>query len=201
MNLPLYPQGAFGATLSLVTALGLGVGFGVTLERAGLGDGRKLTGQFYLRDLTVFKVMFTAIVTCMLGLYWLEWAGLLDRSLLFMPPTYVVPQMVGGLVFGVGFVTAGYCPGTSCVAGMSGRLDGGAALVGMVAGILAFGEWYPALQSFADSTLVTGVGASLPELLRLPAGVLVGIVVLLAVAAFRLIDRLERRTREGGEPG
>jgi uncharacterized protein len=192
LTLPLYPRGAFGPGLSLLLALLLGLGFGVSLERAGLGDGRKLTGQFYLRDFTVFKVMFTAIVTCALGLYWLEWVGVLERSLLFAPPTYLLPQLVGGLVFGVGFVTAGYCPGTSCVAGMSGRLDGWVALVGMVAGVIGFGEWYPVLQQFAGSTPITGVDASLPGLFRMPEGVVVGILVLLAVVGFRLIERLVR---------
>ena len=192
LTLPLYPRGAFGPGLSLLLALLLGLGFGVSLERAGLGDGRKLAGQFYLRDLTVFKVMFTAIITCALGLYWLEWAGLLDRALLFAPPTYLVPQLVGGLVFGIGFVTAGYCPGTSCVAGMSGRLDGWVALAGMVAGVIGFGELYPALQRFAGSTPITGGDASLPGLFRMPEGVVVGILVLFAVVGFRLIERLLR---------
>jgi hypothetical protein len=174
-------------------ALALGLGFGIVLERAGLGDGRKLSGQFYLKDLTVFKVMFTAIITAMLGLYWLEWAGLLDTAALLAPPTYVVPQLVGGLIFGAGFVMAGYCPGTSCVAGMSGRLDGVAALGGMVVGIVLFGEAYPWLGS--ATTMTPMPGATLPDILRLPRGVVVGGTALLALQAFRVIERLETRRR------
>ncbi len=181
-----------GATLSnaaiLALALLLGVGFGAALERGGLGDGRKLSGQFYLRDLTVFKVMFTAIVTAALGLYWLELAGVLDRSTLLAPPTYLGPQLVGGLIFGAGFVMAGYCPGTSCVAGMSGRLDGVAALLGMLVGILAFGECAAAVGRVLPATEMTG--ATLPELLHLPTGVVVGGISLLALGAFALIERL-----------
>lgn len=186
-----FPLGAMPQSLRLGLAVLLGAGFGAALERGGLGDGRKLAGQFYFRDLTVFKVMFTAIVTAMLGLYWAERAGLLDRAALLAPPTYLLPQLVGGLVFGAGFVLAGYCPGTSCVATVSGRLDGLAALLGMVAGMLVFGEVAGSLGTFVDSTAMPG--ATLPSLLHLPSGVVVGSITLLAIGAFVLIEWLTAR--------
>ena len=37
----------------------IGFGFGAVLEMGGFGDTRKLAAQFYLRDMTVLKVMFT----------------------------------------------------------------------------------------------------------------------------------------------
>ncbi len=188
LTFPLGQHGELPAPVMLGLAVVLGAGFGAALERGGLGDGRKLSGQFYLRDLTVFKVMFTAIVTAMLGLYWFERLGLLDRSALLAPPTYVLPQLVGGLIFGAGFVLAGYCPGTSCIAGVSGRLDGLAALLGMIAGMLVFGEAAPALGRMVDATPMPG--ATLPALLNLPSGVAVGGIALLALGAFLLIDRL-----------
>lgn len=188
LTFPLGQHGELPATVTLGLAVVLGAGFGAALERGGLGDGRKLSGQFYFRDLTVFKVMFTAIVTAMLGLFWLERAGLLDRAALLAPPTYVIPQLVGGLIFGAGFVVAGYCPGTSCVAGVSGRLDGLAALLGMIAGMLVFGEVVPALGRFVEATPLPG--ATLPQLFHLPNGVVVGGIALLALGAFLLIERL-----------
>ena len=101
-------------------ALPIGFAFGWFLERGGLGNARKLAGQFYLTDLTVFKVMFSAIVTAALGVFWSERIGLLDLSQVAVPPTFIMPQLIGGLVFGVGFITGGLCPGTSCVAAASG---------------------------------------------------------------------------------
>jgi len=193
LTFPIGQGAGLPAPITLGLALLLGIGFGAALERGGLGDGRKLSGQFYLRDLTVFKVMFTAIVTAMLGLYLLEWAGMLDRAALLAPPTYLLPQLAGGLVFGVGFVTAGYCPGTSCVAGMSGRLDGFAALVGMLAGMIVFGECYPMLEHFSGKTPMPD--ATLPGLLNLPDGLVAGGVALLALAAFMLIERFEAGRR------
>ncbi len=193
LTFPFGPPGGLPAPLSLALAVLLGAGFGAALERGGLGDGRKLAGQFYFRDLTVFRVMFTAIVTAMLGLYWTERAGLLDRAALLAPPTYVLPQLVGGLVFGAGFVLAGYCPGTSCVASVSGRLDGLAALLGMVAGMLGFGEIAGSLGPFVESTPMPG--ATLPGVLHLPSGVVVGGITLFALGAFLLIERWTGRKR------
>jgi len=98
MNTPFYKYGAFGDETSLVVAFVIGIGFGFFLERAGFGSARKLVSQFYLNDLAVFKVMFTAIVTAMLGTTYLAWMGVLDLSLVYLTPTVLWPQLVGGLV-------------------------------------------------------------------------------------------------------
>ena len=159
-----------------------------------MGSSRKLTLQFYLNDLTVFKVMFTAIVTAMLGLFWLSRVGLVDLTQIPLSPTYLAPQIAGGLVFGAGFVIGGYCPGTSCVAAASGKLDGVLVFVGMLAGIVLFAESYGVIREFANST---GLGRiSLADLLGIKPGLLVGIVTLAALAAFRLADRIERARGE-----
>ncbi len=68
MMAPFFKYGLFGDEMSLILAVVIGLGFGFFLERAGFGSARKLTGQFYFTDLTVFKVMFTAIVVPCWGL-------------------------------------------------------------------------------------------------------------------------------------
>ena len=73
MNAPFYQYGLINDGLSLIIAIFIGIGFGFFLERAGFGNSRKLAAQFYFYDMTVFKVMFTAIITAMLGLFWLGW--------------------------------------------------------------------------------------------------------------------------------
>ena len=136
---------------NVLLPLVIGIAFGAALERAGLGNARKLTGQFYLTDLTVFKVMFTAIVTAMLGLFWLSRLGWIDLDTLRYPETYLRPQIAGGLVFGAGFALAGLCPGTSCVAAASGRGDGVAVVAGLFSGVLLSGFAFPLLLDFYDS--------------------------------------------------
>jgi uncharacterized membrane protein YedE/YeeE len=193
MNAPFYQYGLFGETTSLVIALVIGLGFGFTLERAGFGSGRKLAAQFYLTDLTVFKVMFSAIITAMAGLYLSSRLGILDLSLIYHLPTFLVPQLAGGLLFGVGFVVGGYCPGTSCVAASTGRIDGLVLVAGMVAGIWIFVEVYPWLEGFVNSSPRGEL--ELPQLLGLPYGGVVLLVIALAIAGFFVAERIELRNR------
>jgi uncharacterized membrane protein YedE/YeeE len=179
-------------TQSLPVAFAIGGAFGFTLERAGLGDARKLSGQFYLTDFTVLKVMFSAIVTAMLGAFWLGRLGVIDLAAIYVPETFLAPQIVGGLIFGVGFVLAGLCPGTSCVAAASGRGDGLAAVGGLLAGVLATGLAMPLIGDFYVST---AHGAfTLPQLTGAPYGVVVAAIVMIALAIFAAVERLERRS-------
>jgi uncharacterized membrane protein YedE/YeeE len=157
-----------------------------------MGSARKLAGQFYLRDLTVFKVMFTAIITAMLGVFWLSWAGALDLDRIFVPETWIVPQLTGGVIFGIGFAIAGLCPGTSCVAAATGRIDGIAVVAGMFTGVLGTGLLFSRLQDFYLST-PRGV-YTLPELLHISQGAIVFAVVLIALAGFKLSELVERRS-------
>lgn len=198
MNAPFYQHGLFGESTSLVVALAIGLGFGFALERAGFGSGRKLAAQFYLTDLTVFKVMFSAIVTAMIGLYLLSRSGVLDLSLIYHLPTYLVPQLAGGLLFGVGFVVGGYCPGTSCVAASTGRIDGLVLVGGMMAGIWAFVELYPALEPFVNMTPRGEL--DLAGLLRLPYGVVVALVTVIAVIGFFASERIEAHQKTKTPP-
>ena len=193
MNAPLYETGLFGDTGALLFALGLGVVFGWFLERGGLGNARVLAGQFYLTDMTVFKVMFSAIVTTLLGVYWLSKLGWLDLPLVFLPPTFLVPQLLGGVVFGIGFVMGGLCPGTSCVSASTGRVDGLMVVLGMLFGVFAFNELFPLFEGVYRSTPMGSV--TIPEVLGIPFGVVVFAIVAIALAGFRGAEWIEARAR------
>lgn len=190
MTAPLFKYGLFGDETSLVLAFVIGLGFGFFLERAGFGSARKLTAQFYLTDLAVFKVMFTAIVTAMLGVFYLSWLGFMDLSLVYLTPTWLAPQIVGGLLLGIGFVVGGYCPGTSLAAVATGRIDGLVYVFGVIAGIFVFGEVYGLIEGFLFSTEMGTV--TLPDYFSLPYGLLVFLVVLMAVGGFWGAGKVER---------
>lgn len=198
MTAPYFELGYFGARGALAVALIIGIAFGWCLESAGMGSARKLAGQFYLTDLTVFKVMFSAIVTAMLGVFWLGRLGVLDISRVYVPETYLVPQLVGGLIFGVGFALGGLCPGTSCVAAATGRLDGVALVLGMWSGVLATGLFFPALARFYDRT-PRGV-LTLPQIAHMTYGATVFLVVLAALAGFVAAERIEASSRRPMAP-
>jgi len=191
MNIPFYKYGLFGDDVSLVVAFVIGIGFGFFLERAGFGNGRKLAAQFYFNDLTVFKVMFTAIITAMVGIYYLSVIGWMDLSLVYLNPTYIVPQTTGGLLLGFGFVIGGYCPGTSCVSAVTGKIDGMVYLLGIVVGIFIFGEIFPLISNFYTSTPMGQI--TLSQLFNIPYGILVFAVVLMAIGGFAAAEWAERK--------
>ncbi len=189
MNAPFFQFGMFDVDSALIIAFFIGIGFGFFLEQAGFGSGMKLAGQFYFRDLTVFKVMFTAIITAMLGLFWLSWLGFLDLSFVKVLPTYFIPQLVGGLIFGIGFVMGGYCPGTCCIAAVTGKMDGWIHLLGMFVGIFFFGEIYPFIAGWYNSTPMGET--TLASLFNLPYGTMVFLIVTVALLGFYGAEKLE----------
>ena len=198
MNAPFFKYALFGDEMSLVVAFVIGIGFGFFLERAGFGNARLLAAQFYFRDLRVLKVMFTAIITAMVGAYLLGRLGLLDLSLVYLTPTFLVPQIAGGLILGAGFIIGGYCPGTSCVSAATGRIDGMVYLAGMIGGLLGFAEVYPSIERF---TKITAMGQiTLARQFHLSYGFLVFAVVLMAFGAFVMAELAEKFIG-GKEPG
>ena len=191
---PLFKLGMFGEDTSLVVAAVLGVGFGFFLEQAGFGSARKLTAQFYLRDWSVLKVMLTAIVTAMVGVHALSAIGWLDLARVTTTPTYLVPQALGGLIFGVGFIVGGYCPGTAVAGAAIGRLDAMAYAAGMLAGIGAYSETFDAL--FKGWVTATALGRmTLAQAFGLPVGLVAVGVLAMALGAFGLAEAVERRLR------
>jgi hypothetical protein len=89
-----------------IVAILLGVGFGFALNKAGLTKYHKIANQFRFTDMTVLKFMMTAIVVAMIGLYTFRALGWITFPT--VPATYVVGNLIGGLIFGVGMALAGY---------------------------------------------------------------------------------------------
>lgn len=128
---------------AMFIALAIGFFFGLALERAGFGSSRRLAGIFYFKDMAVLKVMFTALVTAMIGLSLCIGLGLIDPSTdIYFMKTYYGAYIIAGLIFGVGFVMSGWCPGTATVGLASGKLDAVVFLGGAVIGSIFFNELY-----------------------------------------------------------
>jgi hypothetical protein len=187
MNAPYFSLFSVGVYLTLAVVLGFFFGF--FLERAGFSSALKLTAQFYFKDFAVLKVMFTAIVVAMLGIAYLAMAGWLDMSQVFVPPTFVWPQIVGGLLLGAGFIVGGYCPGTSVAAAAVGKLDALFFIGGIFVGIFLFGAGVPHFAAFNDSGSLGAL--TLPVLLNVNTGLVVLAVVLIALGAFWAAEKSE----------
>lgn len=169
----------------------IGFAFGYTLEMAGFGDSRKLAAQFYFTEMTVLKVMFTAIAVAMTLLFGAVGLGLLDFNLVWVNPTYLGSGVVGGLIMGVGFIVGGFCPTTSLASASTGRIDGMLFMLGGFVGAFLFGEteryfdhWYNNAGYYGRLTLDQALGVSAPALVL--------VIVLVALFMFWGAEHLER---------
>jgi uncharacterized protein len=89
-----------------IIAIILGIGFGFSLNKAGLTKYHKIANQFRFTDMTILKFMMTAIIVAMTGLYIFRGLGWVTFPT--VPATYIVGNLIGGLIFGVGMALAGY---------------------------------------------------------------------------------------------
>jgi len=182
------------APQALLAALVIGMAFGFVLERAGFGSSRKLAGIFYFRDMTVLRVMFTAMITAMLGLSYVVAFGWIDPEQIYALPTVYGAQLLGGLLFGVGFALSGWCPGTGAVGLASGKLDALVFLLGAMLGAIGYNETFAIIAPVAEwgqqaePLVAFGTSKALFGLL----------LALVAVAAFYFAEWIERRTAGGG---
>ena len=196
MNGTLYSLGLLDSGIGFVTAGLIGVLFGFFLEQAGFGSSRKLTGIFYFKDMAVLKVMFTGVVVALVGYRFLVALGWLSPSDVLVLDTYWAAQIVGGLIFGVGFVMGGWCPGTAFVGMACAKLDAVVFLVGAALGSIAFNEFFPLVQP-----LYTGMHAGaldLPRTLGVPVKLVTFGFCIAAIVAFSGSTWVE--TRFGGKP-
>lgn len=91
---------------NLLIALVLGVFFGFALNKAGLTKYHKIVNVFRFTDMAVLQFMMTALVVSMIGLYGLHALGLIVFP--NIPATYIVGNLIGGLIFGIGMALTGY---------------------------------------------------------------------------------------------
>ena len=189
MEAPLALSMNLSPAAEMAAGLVTGIGFGFALERGGFGRADNLAAIFYGRDFRVMRVMFTAILTAMVGVYFLDLFGIMPLGNIGLLPTYVLPQLVGGLLLGFGFIIGGYCPGTSIVGSASGKLDALFFLGGMFGGTLLFTASYDLFAAFHQSTFMGRV--LLHEYFGIPSGPMVVAVVLFALGAFAAVGRIE----------
>ena len=172
--------------LQLFLGLIIGIFFGFLLQKGGATQYRIIIGQLLLTDFTVVKIMLSAVITGTLGIHLLRSMGL---ARLQPKPGSIGASVFGGLIFGVGFATLGYCPGTIAGAVGQGSMD---ALLGGVVGILfgagIFAAFYPKAQ---DVILNKGDFGelTLPELLKVNAWIVVIPVAILLTALLFWLEK------------
>lgn len=170
----------------LMAGVLFGLAFGFLLQKGGVGKFNVLVGQLLLQDFTVAKVMLTAIVVGMIGVFTLHHFGKVD---LHLKPTRIGANVIGGLLFGAGFALLGYCPGTVAVALGQGSWDALFGMAGLVVGSWVFAElsgWSKrTIEKWGDLGKVL-----LPDLLHVPRGVFVVILAVLIVVGLFVLERV-----------
>lgn len=177
-----------------IVSFALGIFFGFALNKAGLTKYHKIVNVFRFTDMAVLKFMMTALVIAMMGLYALRGLGLVTFPA--PPATYVVGNLVGGLIFGVGMAMAGFCPGTAAAGAGDGKLDylipgvlgflTGAAIYG-----LTYQQVFPAISGIANYGNVV-----IPDLWNLSPFLTVTTFTLMSLLLFYLIDRMGWQRKE-----
>lgn len=174
--------------LNFILALVLGVFFGFALNKAGLTKYHKIINVYRFTDMTVLKFMMTALVVSMSGLYALRGLGLITFP--NVPATYIVGNLVGGVIFGFGMALSGYCPGTAAAGAGEGKLDylipG---LLGFLTGAVIYGLTYQ--QVFPKISALANYGnATLPDLWNLSPFLTILTFTLISLLLFYMIERV-----------
>lgn len=159
----------------LLQAAIFGLTFGFLLQKGGVGKYHVLEGQLLFQDFTVLKVMLTAVLVGMIGIYFLhKRAG----TKLHIVPTKVGANIVGGLIFGAGFALSGYCPGTGAVALGQGDVLAILCMIGLVAGSYIYAEGSRYLKNTIEKWGEKGK-LTLPSILHVNNGAVVAVLTVL----------------------
>ena len=138
--------------------------------------------------------MFTAIITAMIGLLLFSLFGWIDLELVYINPTFIWPQIVGGLILGAGMVVSGFCPGTSVVSCATGRIDAYFYLGGTLFGMFLFGEFYPLIEGFHKSGAMGRM--TLDNWMNISLGLVGFLVIVMAIFMFWGGEQLEKKFGE-----
>lgn len=127
----------------------IGTAFGFLLDRGGATDFNVIVNQLLLRDFTVLKIIFSAIITGMIGVHLIVKYLPAEKQ---PKPCFWKPIIVGGLIFGVGFALLGYCPGTAAGALGTGSIHALFGVIGILIGAGLFASVYPRFRDVIENS-------------------------------------------------
>jgi uncharacterized protein len=174
---------------AILTGIVFGFIFGFLLQKGGVGSYHILIGQLLLQDWTVVKIMATAIAVGMVGIFTLH---RLAKVKLHIKPTKLGPNLLGGLIFGVGFALIGYCPGTAAAAVGQGSWDALFGMVGLVAGSWIYAEMSGTIKKTIEQWGDLGK-QTLSDVIRVPRGAMVVAVAVMLAGLLAAIETISVR--------
>ncbi len=174
----------FGSFPVLFSGLVLGTVFGFLLRKANVTHFNVIVKQLLLKDFTVMKVIFTAIIVGSIGIYAMH---AMDIIQLNISNRTLLTAALGGGVFGVGMAILGYCPGTAIAALADGAKDMYFGILGMLFGAVLFAWMYPVISRNIKITNPTGL--TLSKVSGLSPWIIIVILAVIAGALFYFIDK------------
>ena len=178
---------AIDTPTNLVLGLVTGLAFGFLLQRGGVTRYRVILGQFLWVDHTVLRTMLTAVVVGSVGVYAMHESA--DVSLHVKGAT-VLANVLGGLIFGIGMVVLGYCPGTGVAALGDGSRHAIFGILGMLVGAAVYAEAQPLLKG--NLLAVCDLGkVTFPEVTGISPWVFVLGLAVIAAIVFAILKQTE----------
>lgn len=132
--------------MELFLAIFLGTLFGFVLHRVGASNPENILNMLRLTDLNLMKAILLAIGLSSIGLFLLMAVGVIDSGHLSVKDSYA-GVIIGGAILGLGFGSAGYCPGTGLAGLGDGRRDAVAFVLGGLLGAFAYMQTYSAWKA------------------------------------------------------
>lgn len=141
--------------------LALGTVFGFVLSRSGAADYNYIQTMLLFENIQLYGIMGTAVVLTVAGIWFIKRGG---RTVAGAPISIELKPLhrgnvVGGLLFGIGWSMSGMCPGPILVNLGEGKIYAFATLVGALVGAGAFGALYERVQGlFGLPPISVGTG-------------------------------------------
>ena len=169
----------------LFTGAVTGILFGFIMQKAQVIRYDRQVGALRLRDMTIVKFMLSTVLVSMVGIYLLLDMGLIKLSIKSL---ILGGNILGGLIFGIGWGIVGYCPATAMGALGEGRYDSAFGLLGMLLGAAIYAELYPVMKG----TVLTWGNfgkITLPSVLGINHWIVIVILVVAFIVLFRWFEK------------
>lgn len=177
----------------IILAIVIGAAFGFTLDRVGATNPGLIIRMLNFTNTHLMKAILLGIGTASVLMFGGLLLGFVDPGHLSVKTAYM-GVFVGGILLGIGFAIAGYCPGTGLTAAATGRIDAWIFILGGLVGAGVYMLTYGSVKTTGlldkiaggKTTLGPITGTTYPYLLDAVSGEWIGLalgLVLILVAA------------------
>lgn len=179
----------FSAPEILIPGVFTGIILGVFFQKGQISQFKTIVGQLLFKNFIVLKIIMTAIVVGSIGIFFADYLGILHVDL-FIKPRAIFGAIIGGIIFGIGMATLGYCPGTCVAAAGQGSRDGFYGILGMLFGAWVYAELHTTISKNIPKTLFENT--TLPQLFGISPSTTIFGITAFALVLFAILSKLKK---------